>query len=220
MTFSEITEGAIREAFDNPRDIDMHLVDAQQTRRIVDRMVGYTLSPLLSRKVRGGLSAGRVQSVAVRLVVDREREIEAFKAREYWSIGAVLQAAQGEAFPAELLRIDGKALEIGDEETATGHAEAIRASRPVITSMATRDHAAQPQAALHHQHPAAGCQPQARLQPQAHHARRAAPVRGHGHRRGPGRPHHLHAHRLHGHGGHRDGRSRSCRPGSASARPM
>ena len=79
-----------------------------------------------------------MQSVAVRLVVDREREIDAFKAREYWSIGAILQAAQGEAFPAELLRIDGKALEIGDEATAAGHAEALRASRPVITAMATR----------------------------------------------------------------------------------
>ena len=88
VTFSEITEPAIREAFANPRDIDQNLVDAQQTRRIVDRLVGYTLSPLLSRKVRGGLSAGRVQSVAVRLVVEREREIEAFTAREYWTIEA------------------------------------------------------------------------------------------------------------------------------------
>ncbi|MGD8486385.1 MAG: toprim domain-containing protein, partial [Chloroflexota bacterium] len=84
VTFSEITQSAIRQAFEHPRDIDMGLVDAQQTRRIMDRLVGYTLSPLISRKVRSGLSAGRVQSVAVRLVVERERAIEAFTAREYW----------------------------------------------------------------------------------------------------------------------------------------
>ena len=93
VTFSEITESAIREAFAHPRRIDQHLVDAQQARRIVDRLVGYTLSPLLSRKVRGGLSAGRVQSVAVRLVVEREREISAFTAREYWTIEALLSTA-------------------------------------------------------------------------------------------------------------------------------
>ena len=88
MTFNEITQGAIRDAFAHPRDIDTNLVDAQQTRRIVDRLVGYTLSPLISRKVRSGLSAGRVQSVAVRLVVEREREIDAFVAREYWTLEA------------------------------------------------------------------------------------------------------------------------------------
>ena len=100
VTFSEITEGAIRAAFAAPRDIDQHLVDAQQTRRIVDRLVGYTLSPLISRKVRGGLSAGRVQSVAVRMVVEREREIRAFTAREYWTLEATLATAAGEAFTA------------------------------------------------------------------------------------------------------------------------
>src|SRR5207342_1577480 len=106
VTFSEITEGAIREAFANPRSIDIDLVDAQQTRRIVDRMVGYTLSPLISRKVRSGLSAGRVQSVAVRLVVEREREIRAFQAKEYWTIEAILATVAGETFGAELVRID------------------------------------------------------------------------------------------------------------------
>ena len=100
VTFSEITAGAIREAFAHPRQIDMNLVDAQQARRIVDRLVGYTLSPLLSRKVRGGLSAGRVQSVAVRLVVEREREVSAFTAREYWSLAALLATAGGDRFEA------------------------------------------------------------------------------------------------------------------------
>src|SRR6478735_3321841 len=104
VTFSEITEPAIREAFAHPRDVDMHLVDAQQARRVVDRLVGYTLSPLLWRKVRSGLSAGRVQSVAVRLVVDREREIRAFDARQYWTLEATLLTSNGAAFTADLVR--------------------------------------------------------------------------------------------------------------------
>ncbi|HEU4672168.1 MAG TPA: type I DNA topoisomerase [Candidatus Limnocylindrales bacterium] len=138
VTFSEITEPAIREAFANPRRINLALVDAQQARRVVDRLVGYTLSPLLWRKVRSGLSAGRVQSVAVRLVVDREREIRAFVAREYWTLEALLEAPGGETFSAELVRIDGAKPEIGDEATATHHAEAIRASHPVVRSVGVR----------------------------------------------------------------------------------
>src|SRR6185369_13073436 len=114
VTFSEITQSAIRDAFANPREIDTNLVDAQQARRIVDRLVGYTLSPLLGRKVRSGLSAGRVQSVAVRLVVEREREIDAFTAREYWTLRALLATLDGETFEAELVKIGGKALEVGD----------------------------------------------------------------------------------------------------------
>ena len=138
VTFNEITESAIKEAFAHPRQIDMDLVDAQQTRRIVDRLVGYTLSPLLSRKVRGGLSAGRVQSVAVRLVVEREREINAFTAREYWTIQAILETAAGENFPAEVVRIDGAALDVGDEETAERHRAAIEALHPSVTKVGTR----------------------------------------------------------------------------------
>lgn len=138
VTFSEITESAIREAFANPRDIDRNLVDAQQTRRIVDRLVGYTLSPLLSRKVRGGLSAGRVQSVAVRLVVEREREIGAFVAREYWTIVATLVTDAGEVFEADLVRIDGDALTIADEVTAERHVSALRATRPVVQKVGVR----------------------------------------------------------------------------------
>ncbi len=138
VTFSEITEPAIREAFAHPRDIDRNLVDAQQTRRIIDRLVGYTLSPLLSRKVMGGLSAGRVQSVAVRLVVEREREIDAFTAREYWTIEALLATERGETFAAELVRIDGEALDIGDETAAAGHVEALRAAHPVVRKVTVR----------------------------------------------------------------------------------
>src|SRR6188768_4115 len=138
VTFSEITEGAIREAFASPRDIDQDLVDAQQARRIVDRLGGYTLSPLLSRKVRGGLSAGRVQSVAVRMVVEREREIRAFTAREYWTLEASLVTTAGEAFTADVARIGGKPVDTGDGDTAEGHATALRALKPVVDSVATR----------------------------------------------------------------------------------
>ena len=138
VTFNEITEGAIREAFANPREIDRHLVDAQQARRIVDRLVGYTLSPLLSRKVRGGLSAGRVQSVAVRMVVEREREIRAFTAREYWTLEALLATASGTTFAADVVRIDDAPVEIGDEATAERHAAAIRQLQPVVDSVVTK----------------------------------------------------------------------------------
>ncbi len=138
VTFSEITEAAIRDAFARPREINRDLVDAQQARRIVDRLVGYTLSPLISRKVRAGLSAGRVQSVAVRLVVEREREIRAFVAREYWTIVATLLAPDGTSFDAELVRIDGAKPEIGDAATAEAHARALRAGRPVVADVATK----------------------------------------------------------------------------------
>ncbi len=138
VTFSEITESAIRDAFAHPRGIDTHLVDAQQARRVVDRLVGYRLSPLLWKKVGSGLSAGRVQSVAVRLVVDREREIRAFTAREYWTLEAVLEARDGATFAAEVVRIDGEKPDIADEATAGAHRDAIAVSRPVVTSVATK----------------------------------------------------------------------------------
>ncbi|MFL5768594.1 MAG: type I DNA topoisomerase [Chloroflexota bacterium] len=146
VTFNEITEGAIRDAFANPRGIDTNLVDAQQTRRIVDRLVGYTLSPLLSRKVRSGLSAGRVQSVAVRLVVERERQIEAFVAREYWTLEALLATADGNRFAAELVRIDGQPLDIGDGDTADVHAAILRGLKPTVTKVGTRKQSRSPAA--------------------------------------------------------------------------
>ncbi|MEW6003256.1 MAG: type I DNA topoisomerase, partial [Nitrospirota bacterium] len=105
ITFNEITERAVREAIKNPGKIDMDKVEAQQARRILDRLVGYGLSPLLWRKVRRGLSAGRVQSVAVRLIVEREREIEAFKSEEYWSINAEFEGSAPPNFRARLHKI-------------------------------------------------------------------------------------------------------------------
>ena len=94
MTFNEITQRAVREAFEHPREIDQNLVDAQQARRVLDRLVGYQISPLLWDKVRRGLSAGRVQTVALRLIVEREREIKAFEKKEYWTIDAHLAASE------------------------------------------------------------------------------------------------------------------------------
>ena len=117
VVFHEITEHAIVEAFGHPRTIDMNLVDAQQARRILDRLVGYNLSPLLWSKVRSRLSAGRVQSVALRLVVEREAEIRDFVPEEYWSIdGEFLQPDRPPAFRALLMRIDGEKPVIGTEE--------------------------------------------------------------------------------------------------------
>ena len=146
VVFAEITPEAIQEAFRHPRDIDLHLVNAQQARRVLDRLVGYKLSPLLWKKVRPGLSAGRVQSVALRLVVDREREIDAFVAEEYWTIEVPFDTesderssfeARGvrgeqtprsnERFTSSLHSVGGKKIEIGTEDEANRHVEAIRA---------------------------------------------------------------------------------------------
>lgn len=121
IVFHEITEGAITHAVENPRTLNQHLVDAQQARRVLDRLVGYELSPLLWNKIQRGLSAGRVQSVALRLIVEREREIEAFTPKEYWSIEAAFEK-QGIAFTAKLIAKDGAPvtkLAIGSEKEAS-----------------------------------------------------------------------------------------------------
>jgi len=123
VTFNEITQRAVRAAFEHPRDIDQHLVDAQQARRVLDRLVGYQVSPLLWDKVRRGLSAGRVQTVALRLIVEREREIKAFEKKEYWTIDAHLAAARPPAFSARFLGAGEEKIEIPNGEEA----EKIRA---------------------------------------------------------------------------------------------
>jgi DNA topoisomerase-1 len=116
VTFHEITEPAINEAFSHSRSIDMDLVNAQQARRILDRLVGYSISPILWEKVRSRLSAGRVQSVALRLIVDREREIEAFDPEEYWTIAAELKPQGGKlSFIAKLAKINDKEIDLKAE---------------------------------------------------------------------------------------------------------
>ncbi|MFN8414003.1 MAG: type I DNA topoisomerase [Anaerolineales bacterium] len=118
VVFHEITAPAVAEAFSHPRDINMDLVNAQQARRVLDRLVGYSISPILWEKVRGRLSAGRVQSVALRLIVEREREIDEFKAVEYWSIhGEFKPETLKSSFIAKLARVDDKEPELPNEET-------------------------------------------------------------------------------------------------------
>ncbi|HEX8221948.1 MAG TPA: type I DNA topoisomerase [Chloroflexia bacterium] len=143
VEFHEITPHAIQEAVANPRSIDMHLVDAQQARRVLDRLVGYRLSPLLWKKVRRGLSAGRVQSVAVRLIVDREREIEAFVPVEYWSIEADLSKRPGgkkkDQFHAALALVNGKKADLKNEQDAAGIVRALNGADYVVESVKRRE---------------------------------------------------------------------------------
>jgi DNA topoisomerase I len=118
VMFNEITQKAIRAAFDKPTQVNENLVDAQQARRVLDRLVGYKISPLLWDKVRRGLSAGRVQTVALRLIVEREREIRAFSPKEYWTIHALLAASDPPSFEAKLVKYNGAEIEIPDEAEA------------------------------------------------------------------------------------------------------
>ena len=140
VVFNAITKSAVTEAMAHPRDIDMELVDAYLARRALDYLVGFTLSPVLWRKLPGARSAGRVQSVALRLVVDREVEIEAFRAQEYWSIEAEVSAG-AEPFVARLVKHDGKRvtrLDIGDEATARAAQQAVESGRFTVAAVETK----------------------------------------------------------------------------------
>ena len=139
VLFNEITREAVREAFERPGEIDSHLVDAQQARRILDRLVGYQVSPLLWEKVKRGISAGRVQTVALRLIVEREREIQAFEKREYWTILANLEGRHPPAFDARVAKLQGKDLEIPDQTTADQHVAALKSAEFLVRSVETRE---------------------------------------------------------------------------------
>jgi len=144
VRFNEITKKAVEEALKHPTDIDEKLFEAQTARRILDRLVGYELSPLLWKKVRRGLSAGRVQSVAVRLIVEREREIEAFQPVEYWSIEARLEGPNPPPFTARLFkirgqRLDNERLRIEKEATAKALVEGLAGATWKVTSVETKE---------------------------------------------------------------------------------
>lgn len=150
ITFSEITGTALKNAIAHPRKIDMNLVDAQQARRVLDRLVGYKLSPMLWKKVKSGLSAGRVQSVAVRLIVEREREIKAFKPEEYWIVAVLLSKQKDELkFKAYLIEEDGKPikkLDIKKEAEAKKIEKALASAKYSVLSVDKNDLVRRPSA--------------------------------------------------------------------------
>jgi DNA topoisomerase-1 len=139
VMFNEITKKAVTKAFEKPGQVDVNLVDAQQARRVLDRLVGYKISPLLWDKVRRGLSAGRVQTVALRVIVEREREIRAFLAKEYWTIDADLAAKKPPGLTARLARVNGQTAEIGSTEAANGVVAALEDAAYTVQSVSTRE---------------------------------------------------------------------------------
>ena len=152
VVFHEITKRAVQEAFENPRGLDQHLIDAQQARRVLDRLVGYELSPVLWKKVRRGLSAGRVQSVALRLIVDREREIQTFRPEEYWSIEAQLAKRTNNSkettFKAGLVNLKGKrgSMRIGTGEEAEAITSDLDGASYKVDSVTKKERRARPAA--------------------------------------------------------------------------
>ena len=141
IVFNEITKGAIKEAIKHPRSIDIDRVDAQQTRRMLDRIVGYKLSPLLWHKIRKGLSAGRVQSVTVKLICDREKAIQAFVSEEYWTVGMKLRKDKSPMFDAELTHINGEKLQLADEASAEKVRQDMEASSWQVSDVKRRQRA-------------------------------------------------------------------------------
>src|SRR5258705_5230546 len=139
VMFNEITANAIKKAFETPLIVNVNLVEAQQARRILDRLVGYKISPLLWDKVRRGLSAGRVQTVALRLIVEREREIRAFEKKEYWTIDVDLNAKKPPVLTARLAKINSETPEVGNQETASGIVTQLESASYVVKSVGTKE---------------------------------------------------------------------------------
>ena len=139
VTFNEITQKAVKEAFEHAGHVNENLVDAQQARRVLDRLVGYKISPLLWDKVRRGLSAGRVQTVALRLIVEREQEIRAFVPREYWTIHALLEAGAQPAFEAKLIKFKGQDIEVPNETEAQRIVAAVEKARWQVAAVTQKE---------------------------------------------------------------------------------
>ncbi len=137
ITFNEITKTAVTAAIKQPRPIDIDLVNAQQARRVLDRIVGYKISPILWRKVKKGLSAGRVQSVATRMIVDREREIENFNPEEFWTVGAVLKSDKGDSFTASLITKGGKKIKPSSQTEVEKIEQELKGTPFVVTDVKT-----------------------------------------------------------------------------------
>src|ERR1039457_1866429 len=139
VMFNEITKKAVQKAFETPIQVNKNLVDAQQARRVLDRLVGYKISPLLWDKVRRGLSAGRVQTVALRVIVEREREVRAFLKKEYWTVDADLLAKKNPVLSARLIRANDEALEIGDQQVTDALVADLYRAAYTVKSVATRE---------------------------------------------------------------------------------
>ncbi|TVP84212.1 MAG: type I DNA topoisomerase [Alkalicoccus sp.] len=143
VVFNEITKQAIKDSFKHPREINTNLVDAQQARRVLDRLVGYNISPLLWKKVKKGLSAGRVQSVAVKLIIDRENEIKAFEPEEYWSITANMEK-DGRSFEAKFVSLDGEKKELKSEEEVNRVLDRMKGRDLTVDSVKKRERRRKP----------------------------------------------------------------------------
>ncbi len=210
VAFNEITKQAVLDAVAHPRDLDQPLIDAYLARRALDYLVGFTLSPVLWRKLPGSRSAGRVQSVALRLICEREAEIEAFRAREYWTVEALFGTAKRQAFTARLTHLDGKqARQVRPRHRGSApsrpsaRSSAAPSPSPSIERRQVRRNPPPPFTTSTLQQEASR---KLGLRRRARHAHRPAPLRGRRYRRRDGRPDHLHAHRR------RAARARGDRP--------
>src|SRR5579872_4362266 len=139
VMFNEITSRGIKKAFEKPGQVDIHLVEAQQARRVLDRLVGYKISPLLWDKVRRGLSAGRVQTVALRLIVERERLIRAFEKKEYWTIDVDLAAKKPPVLTARLAKVNGETPEVGDKALADSIVTELDGAPYIVKAVGTKE---------------------------------------------------------------------------------